>query len=381
MSIKCTAMTTKGLQCSRNAAIVLPSGNGLCKAHVDKAMAVLATMDVAPIQPAAAGAAPIIPTTIIMEPLTIAEGVDSVMSRFGCTPFEALARLVKHGAITDEDATAYGMTLDVTIDPPIPTITEKTPMESEVIPTKAESPASGESPIPTLAESAPIIPPTSYTEFTHVIAQAVARVDVPLRKVKRSDHDRDVAFFDNVLRKRPDIARYVMPEYKACPIWWVPSVKLKAGETPAQRLERDYNKWLKDYAIALANRKVARIGDLFFYPAKITPGGYVAMIREGLSAYVLEYSAKIVDIFGGDPQAQIVGLIGVEVRYPLVAEMIADARSYHKARNRKERVDADISAAHVRYLASFKAAHAMLLAIDTGESDEPAVVNQKGVTA
>jgi hypothetical protein len=314
-----------------------------------------------------------------MESLTITEAVESVMSRFDCTAHEALSRLVEHNAISEEDATMYGMTLDVAPINPIPTSTEELPMESPTFPTMAESLASAETTIPTLTESAPINPP-SYTESTHVITQAIARKDVPLRRVKRSDHDRDVAFFDNILRKRPDIARYVMPEYKACPIWWTPSVKLKAGETATQRLERDYNAWLKSYARALADRKVARIGDLFFYPAKITPGGYVAMIREGLSAYVLEYSAKIVDIFGADPQAQIVGLIGMDVRYPLVAEMIADARSYHKARNRKDQIQADIESAHARYTKSFQAAHTMLRAIDTGETDEAPVVTD-GVTA
>jgi hypothetical protein len=265
----------------------------------------------------------------------------------------------------------YNAVRPVETAPIIPTNTEESPMNDNVLPIMAESSASGDSVLPTnTAESpAPIIP-TSYTESTHPIAVAIPRKDSPRKPIKRADHDRDVAYFDNVLRKRPDIARYVMPEYKACPVWWIPSVKLKAGETESQRIERDYNAWLKSYARALADRKVRRIGDLFFFPAKITPGGYVTMIREGLAAYVLEYSARIVDIFGGDPQSQIVGLIGVEIRYPLVAEMIADARLYHKAYNRKERDMADVNAAHARFMASFEAAYTMLAAINTTPADE-----------
>ena len=190
-----------------------------------------------PIQPA--DTAPIINppahTTIHMEPLTIAEAVESVMAQFDCTAFEALDRLVTHGAISAEDAALHGMTLSTAPIINLPTITKETPMNDTSLPTMAESSALSESESPTIAVNAPVEPAaTSYLDSTTPINVVVPRKDSPIKpyKVKRADHDRDVAYFDAVLRKRKDIARYVMPEYFSCPESWVPSVKLKQARLP-----------------------------------------------------------------------------------------------------------------------------------------------------
>ena len=259
---------------------------------------------------------------------------------------------------------------------PIPTNTEESPMNDASIPTMAESLVSGESPIPTLAESAPIVnqdgpaATTSYLESTTPINVVIPRKDAvnPLISYyKPNQKDQDIRYFDHILSKKRDIRKLVMSEYFTCPDYWVPTVKLKGGETPAERLIRDWEGWRTAYARAFRAGKVRKIDGVFFHPAKINAPAYIALMRAGKRAYCLEYAKAM-----GNDEQSFLSQVAIADAYPLVQKAIVAATALNAARKRKTFDQDAIDSARDAWRMAFDAACVALRAIDTSAVDADA---------
>jgi hypothetical protein len=173
-------------------------------------------------------------------------------------------------------------------------------------------------------------------------------------------HQDDVQYFDNVLRKARDIRQMVMPEYFSMPSWWVATVKMKGGESAAERQVRDWTTWRKQYARTFRDKGLQKIDGILFYAAKITPGVYLALIRAGKRAYCLEYSRQ----FGTD-DTSFKGLIALDSFYPLAMATIRAANEYHRLKRSDKASMADVDTARDAYNLAFDAACEVLRAIDT----------------
>lgn len=180
-------------------------------------------------------------------------------------------------------------------------------------------------------------------------AQSTAAQDAPI--INRTPTAQDVQFLDNLIAKRADIRRSLMPEYFNMPEWWTPTVKRKADETRAEQVIRDWESWRKQYARTFRDKGLARIDGVLFFAAKITPGVYVSLIRAGKQAYCLEYARQ----FGTD-DSSFKGLIGLDSAFPRVMAVIRAANEYHRMKRSKKSTAADIDSAHDAYAAAFRVA-------------------------
>jgi hypothetical protein len=178
----------------------------------------------------------------------------------------------------------------------------------------------------------------------------------------------DIQYFDKLIAKKADIRRLVMPEYFTMPDWWVPTVKMKAGESLSERTIRDWSSWRKQYARTFREQGLKRIDGVLFYAAKITPGVFVSLVRAGKRAYCLEYARQ----FGTD-ETGFRAMIGLDVLFPAVMESIRLACAYHKVKRSDKSSQADIDSAHAAWVAGFDRAHAIVRAHDipTKDADAP----------
>ena len=211
-----------------------------------------------------------------------------------------------------------------------------------------------------------ILPRDTSAQHTHAVDIVIPRKDSKLSAYRPNTRDIDIAYFDNVLRKKADIRKLVMSEYFELPDYWVPSVKIKAGESQAERLIRDWEAWRKSYVRAFRAGKLRKIHGVWFFAAKITPGAYVALMRAGKRAYCLEYAKA----FGTD-EVSFQGLLGIAECYPLVHAATIAANEYHSANNKKSVVMSDVDSAMDAYTTAFDRACAALREIDTAPQIAP----------
>jgi len=232
-----------------------------------------------------------------------------------------------------------------------------------------------------MAQAAPIInqsinqeestmtvkPNTTYQDETTPINVVIPRKDAPnplLRDYKPNDRDQDVAYFNKLLNKKTHIRKLIMPEYFVCPADWTPTLKLKQGESLPERLIRDWESWRKSYARAFRAGKVRKVDGVFFHPAKISMGGFIALMRGGKRSYCLEYAR---DSQFGISEESFLAMVGVADMFPLVHSAITAATAYHMASKKKDGVQADIDSAHAAWVGAFNAACVALRAIDTSK--------------
>lgn len=405
MSITCTATTGKGTQCKRNAIAETPEGAQLCSAHLRIHNSMFLVPEAAPEAIAETPeAAPIISrdeAALVAETqaeyaeyegmgdgagLWNMDGAQAALRAQDAilfdrtdeelTPMDILATKPQDAAqaapIVNEDGaqaapqgyTLYDASAQVAPDHVLVNGTRYSYNESDHTWSGHTIDAlltMGHVYVPQVAQAAQAV---SYTQSTTPMLVAIPRIDPVVSHYKPNTRDADIAYFDKVLAKKADIRKLVMAEYFKLPSYWVPSVKLKAGESQADRLIRDWESWRKAYARSFKDGKLKKIDGVWFFAAKITCGAFVALVRAGKRAYCLQYAKD----FKTD-EVSFAGMIGIAECYPLVMDVITVGNEYHRVKGKAASTAEQIQDAQDAYTASFDRACAALRLIDTMPQD------------